>query len=46
KARNNYQTSKTKRGADRRSVLTSVLTSLQQSLPAFSLSTVIAEVTR
>lgn len=46
KARNNYQTSKTKNGADRRSVLTSVLTSLQQSLPAFSLSTIIEEVTR
>jgi hypothetical protein len=46
KARNNYQTSKTKKGAERRSILTSVLTSLQQSLPAFSLSTVIEEVTR
>lgn len=46
KARNNYQTSKTKAGADRRSVLTSVLTSLQQNLPEFSLRTVIDEVTR
>lgn len=46
KARNNYQTSKTAKGADRRSVLSSILTSLQQSLPSFSLSTVIDEVTR
>lgn len=46
KARNNYQTSKTKAGADRRSVLSSVLTSLQQNLPSFSLTTVIEEVTK
>ncbi|MEK7137573.1 MAG: transposase [Patescibacteria group bacterium] len=44
KARNNYQTSKTKRGAQRRSVLASVLTSLRQNLPEFSLNTVVAEV--
>lgn len=44
KARNNYQTSKTERGARRRSVLASVLTSLRQNLPEFSLETVVAEV--
>lgn len=44
KARNNYQTSKTKRGARRRSVLASVLTTLRQNLPEFSLETVVAEV--
>jgi hypothetical protein len=44
KARNNYQTSKTARGARRRSVLASVLTTLQQNLPEFSLETVVAEV--
>lgn len=44
KARNNYQTSKTVRGARRRSVLASVLTTLRQNLPAFSLETVVAEV--
>lgn len=44
KARNNYQTSKTERGARRRSVLASVLTTLQQNLPEFSLETVVAEV--
>lgn len=46
KARNNYQTSKTNAGADRRSVLTSILISIQQNLPEFSLRTVIEEVTR
>jgi transposase len=44
KARNNYQTSKTERGARRRSVLASVLTSLRQNLPEFSLETVVTEV--
>lgn len=44
KARNNYQTSKTERGARRRSVLASVLTTLRQNLPEFSLETVVAEV--
>lgn len=44
KARNNYQTSKTARGARRRSVLASVLTTLRQNLPEFSLETVVAEV--
>lgn len=44
KARNNYQTSKTERGARRRSVLASVLTTLRQNLPNFSLETVVAEV--
>lgn len=46
KARNNYQTSKTEAGADRRSVLSSVLISLQQNLLSFSLTTVIEEVTQ
>lgn len=46
KARNNYQTSKTEKGAHRRSVLVSVLTSLQKNLPSFSLETVIGEVTQ
>ena len=46
KARNNYQTSKTERGARRRSVISSVLTSLRQNLPAFSLETVIDEAER
>lgn len=44
KARNNYQTSKTERGARRRSVLASVLTTLRQNLPEFSLETVVTEV--
>lgn len=44
KARNNYQTSKTERGARRRSVLASVLTTLRQNLSEFSLETVVAEV--
>lgn len=46
KARNNYQTSKTERGARRRSVLASILTTLRQNLPEFSLETVVAEVRR
>jgi hypothetical protein len=44
KARNNYQTSKTARGARRRSVLASVLTTLRQNLSEFSLETVVKEV--
>lgn len=44
KARNNYQTSKTGRGARRRSVLASVLATLRQNLQEFSLETVVAEV--
>jgi transposase len=43
KARNNYQTSKTVKGSKRRSVIASVLASLQQSLPEFSLRTVTEE---
>lgn len=46
KARNNYQTSKTADGAKRRSVIASVLTSLQRNLPVFSLETVIEEASR
>jgi transposase len=45
RARNNYQTSKTDKGARRRSVITTVMTSLQQNLPAFSLDTMVEEVT-
>lgn len=44
RARNNYQTSKTKKGAKRRSIITSVLTSLKQNLPAFTLKDIIDEV--
>ena len=44
--RNAYQTSKTKDGAYRRSILTSVLSSLKQNLPIFSLDTVLEEVVR
>ena len=46
KARNNYQTSKTPKGSRRRSVIASVLASLKQNLPDFSLETVTAEVIR
>jgi hypothetical protein len=46
KARNNYQTSKTKKGADRRSVIASVLTSLQQNLSSYTLQSVTEEVVR
>ncbi len=46
KARNNYQTSKTKKGAERRSVIASVLSSLKQNLPSFSLKTVTEEIVR
>lgn len=46
KARNNYQTSKTKRGADRRSVIASVLTSLQQNLCVYTLQSITDEVVR
>jgi len=46
KARNNYQTSKTKKGADRRSVIASVLTSLQQNLPLYTLQSITDEVVR
>lgn len=45
KARHNGQTSKTERGARRRSVIASVLTSLRQNLPVFSLTHVVAEIT-
>ena len=44
RARNNYQTSKTKKGAKRRSVITSVLTSLKQNLPSFTLKDITDEV--
>ena len=46
KARNNYQTSKTADGAKRRSVIASVLTSLERNLAAFSLEAVIEETSR
>jgi regulator of replication initiation timing len=46
KARNNYQTSKTDRGARRRSVITTVMTSLQQNLSGCSLDTMVEEVTK
>jgi len=46
KARNNYQTSKTKKGAHRRSVIASVLTSLRQNLPVFTLQSLTEEVVR
>jgi hypothetical protein len=46
KARNNYQTSKTKKGADRRSVIASVLTSLQQNLAVYTLQSITDEVVR
>lgn len=46
KARNNYQTSKTKKGADRRSVIASVLTSLQQNMECCTLASITEEVVR
>jgi len=42
--RNAYQTSKSVAGAKRLSILTSVMTSLKQNLPNFSLETVLEEV--
>jgi transposase len=44
KARNNYQTSKTAKGSKRRSIIASVLASLKQNLPTFSLKTVTEEI--
>jgi len=44
KSRNNYQTSKTKKGAKRHSIIASVLFSLRQNLKNFSLTNVTAEV--
>lgn len=46
KARNNYQTSKTSRGAHRRSVIASILMSLQQNMPVYSLQSITEEVVR
>lgn len=46
KARNNYQTSKTKKGAERRSIIASVLTSLQQNMPVYTLQSITEEVVR
>lgn len=46
KARNNYQTSKTKNGADRRSVIASILTSLQQNMEHYTLESITEEVLR
>ena len=44
KSRNNYQTSKTKKGATKRSIITSVLASLKQNLKNFSIQSVTEEV--
>lgn len=44
KSRNNYQTSKTKKGARRQSIISSVLFSLKQNLKEFTLKTVTEEV--
>lgn len=44
KCRNNYQTSKSENGAKRRSVITTVLTSLRQNLPDFSCETFLQEI--
>ena len=44
--RNAYQTSKTDAGACRKSILTSVISSLKQNLPIFSLEMVLEEVIR
>lgn len=44
RARNNYQTSKTAKGSKRRSTITSVLASLKQNLPDFSLKSVTEEI--
>lgn len=46
KARNNYQTSKTKKGADRRSVIASILTSLQQNLERYTIESITEEAVR
>jgi transposase len=46
KARNNYQTSKTKRGAHRRSVIGSILASLRQNMPVYSLQCITDEAVR
>lgn len=46
KARNNYQTSKTKRGAQRRSIIASILTSLRQNMPTYTLQSITEEVVR
>lgn len=46
RARNNYQTSKTKHGAKRHSIIASVLFSLKQNLAAFNLETVTREAIR
>lgn len=42
--RNAYQTSKSDAGAFRKSILTSVISSLKQNLPTFSLETVLEEI--
>lgn len=46
KSRNNYQTSKSKAGAERRSILASVFFSLKQNLKEFTLQSVTDEVIR
>jgi transposase len=46
KARNNYQTSKTKKGADRRSTIASILRSLQQNMEHCTLQSITEEVIR
>jgi regulator of replication initiation timing len=46
KSRNNYQTSKTKKGAKRQSIITSVLFSLKQNLKEFTFKSVTGEVIR
>jgi hypothetical protein len=46
RARNNYQTSKTKKGAKRHSIIASVLFSLKQNLTEFNLATVTKEAIR
>lgn len=43
RSRNNYQTSKTKKGADRHSIIASVLFSLKQNLKEFTLKSVTKE---
>lgn len=43
RSRNNYQTSKTKKGADRHSIIASVLFSLKQNLEEFTLKSVTKE---
>lgn len=42
-ARNNYRTNKTSKGAERRSIVMTVLMSLKKSLPVFSLETITEE---